>query len=104
MTENRPTLEPVPDPDVALLLGDTWKRPMVVGWPAWPAERGEAPLTPSVSATTLLRLDDRWRVFSGLEGEEEEEEEEDVVDDGVREEEETALKGSGMDTWERGRR
>lgn len=43
-------------------------------------------------------MDDRWRVFSGLEGEEEdeeEEEEEEEVEDGVREEEETMLEGSG---------
>lgn len=44
------------------------------------------------------RDDERWRVFSGLEGEEyeeEEEEEEEVVEDGVMEEEETMLEGSG---------
>lgn len=46
----------------------------------------------------LDREDARWRVFSGLEGEEEEveEEEDEEVEDGVREEEETMLDGSGM--------
>lgn len=50
----------------------------------------------------MARLDDRWRVFSGLEGEdeedeEEEEEEEEVEEeDGVIDEEETMLAGPGM--------
>lgn len=43
----------------------------------------------------MAKEDDRWRVFSGLEGEEEEEEEEEDVEDGVREEEDTMLDGSG---------
>ena len=59
----------------------------------------------------MAREDERWRVFSGLEGEEEEEEEEEEeVEDGVREEEETMLEGPGTlpdapsvatETWER---
>lgn len=49
----------------------------------------------SVSRIPLDRADDRWRVFSGLEGEDEDEEEDEVVEDGVREEEETMLEGSG---------
>lgn len=71
---------------MALVLVDTWKRPIVVD---------EAPLTVSVSQTPFAKEDDRWRVFSGLEGDEEEEEEEEEVEDGVREEEETMLDGSG---------
>lgn len=109
MTENRPTLEAVVGPDVALLLVDTWKRPIVVGLLAGPAKWDEAPFTLSFSQTPLDRDIERWRVFSGLEGEEEEEEEE--VEDGVREEEQTMQAESGMvleassvatDTWETG--
>jgi len=57
----------------------------------------------------LDKEDDRWRVFSGLEGEEDEEEDEEV-EDGVREEEETMPEESGTlldtpsvatDTWKR---
>lgn len=111
VTEKRPTFEPAVGSDVALLLLDTWKRPMVVGGPAGPTGRDDAPFTPSFSQTPLAREDDRWRVFSGLEGEEEEEEdEEEEVEDGVREEEETMPEGSGAvlgapsvatDTWKR---
>lgn len=79
MTENRPTTEPTAGSGEALLL-DTWKRPMVVGW-----------LGLSVSETSLDRRDERWRVFSGLEGEEDEEE----VEDDVEEAEETTLDGPG---------
>jgi len=64
--------------------------------------------------TPLDREDDRWRVFSGLEGEDEEEEdeEEEEVEDGGWEEEETILGGPGTlldvpspatDTWKRPR-
>lgn len=103
-------------PDVALVFVDTWKRPIVVDWLAGSAGRDEASLIASISQTPLARLDDRWRVFSGLEGEdeedeEEEEEEEEVEEeDGVRDEEETTLAGPGMlldvpslatDTYER---
>lgn len=50
----------------------------------------------SVTQTPLARGNERWRVFSGLEGGVEEEEEEDEVEeDGVREEEETTQDGSG---------
>lgn len=63
---------------------------------AGPAEIAEDRLRASVP---LVREDDRWRVFSGLDGEDEdedeEEEEEEEVEDGVREEEETLLEGSG---------
>lgn len=54
--------------------------------------------------------DERWRVFSGLDGDEEEEEElVEEVDDGVREEDETRPDASGtpmeesaaMVTWKR---
>ena len=113
MTEKRPTLEPAVGPDVALVLVDTWKRPMVVDWPAGPADTDKALFTASVSQTPLAREDDRWRVLSGLDGEEEEEEEDEEeveVEDGVKEEEETMVEGSGTlldapsvatDTWER---
>lgn len=100
MTEKRPTLDPDVGPDAALVLVDTWKRPIAVDWWAGPAVRDGAPFTMSVSQTPSVREEDRWRVFSGLEGEEddeeEEEEEEEVeVEDGAREEEETMLDGSG---------
>lgn len=95
MTENRPTLEPELGPDEVLVLVDTWKRPIVVD----PWSRDEAPLTASASQTPFGKEDERWRVFSGLEGEDDEEEddeeEEEEVEDGVREEEETMLDGSG---------
>lgn len=100
MTENRPTLEPVAavGSDVALVRVDTMKRPMVVGWPS---ETEEPPSTALTSVSPLGRGDDRWKVFSGLEGEEEVEEEEeedddveDDVEDGVWEEDETTLDGS----------
>lgn len=83
----------------------------MVGRPAGAADRGKAPFPESVSQTTLDREDDRWRVFSGLEGEEEDDEEEEEVEDGVREAEETMLVGSltqldtrsvATDTWKRG--
>lgn len=113
MTEKRPTLDPLLGTDVELVLVDTWKRPTVVDWLAGSVERGEAPLTTLVSLTPLVRGDDLWRVFSGLEGGEEDEEEDDEeveVEDGVRDEEETMQEGSGTlleapseatDTWER---
>lgn len=66
----------------------------------------------SGSQTPLDRVLERWRVFSGLEGEEDEEDddEDEDVEDGVMEEEETMLEGSGTlvdapsvatDTWKR---
>lgn len=93
MTENRPTLEPVAavGSDVALVLVDTVKRPIVVGWLS---ETEEPPSTALTSVSPLDRGDDRWKVFSGLEGEEEVEEEEEDVEDGVWEEDETTLDGS----------
>lgn len=97
VTEKRPTLEPVVCPDVVFVLVETWKRPMVVGWLSRPTQTDEDPFTVSGLQTPLERPDDRWRVFSGLEGEEEEEEdeEEEDVEDGGWEEEETMLEGPG---------
>lgn len=115
MTEKRPTLEPVVGPDVALVLVDTLKRPIVVDWLAGPAERDDAPFIASVTQVPLDREGGRWRVFSGLEGdddeEEEEEEEEEVeeeVEDAVTGGWETMFEGPGLlldtpsvatDTW-----
>lgn len=60
---------------------------------------------------SLHKEDDRWRVFSGLEGEEDDVDEDDEeVEDGVSEEEDTTLEGCGAlldapsaatDTWKR---
>lgn len=96
MTEKRPTLALEVGSDMSLVLADTWKRPIVVEGSAEPMVTHGAPFT-SFSQTPLARADERWRVFSGLEGEDEDEDdEEEEVEDGVREEEETMLDGSGI--------
>lgn len=90
VTKNRPTLEAADGSDGAMVVLDTWKRPILV---VWPAEREAAP---SVSPESLGKGDDLWSVFSGLEGEEEDEvEEKEDLEDGVRDEEETTLGGFG---------
>lgn len=113
VTEKRPTLEPALDSDVAFVLVDTWKRPMVVDWLEGAALIDEAPFTASVSQMFLDREEDRCRVFSGLEGEEDDvDEDEEEVEEGVSEEEDTMLEGCGAlvvpsaatDTWGRERR
>lgn len=94
MTEKRPTLALEVGSDMSLVLVDTWKRPIVAEGSAEPVVTHGAPFT-SASQTPLARADERWRVFSGLEGEDEDEDDEEEVEDGVREEEETMLDGSG---------
>lgn len=96
VTEKRPTLEPGFGSDVPLVLVETWKRPIVVECCAGPAVTGGASFVLSDSQVPFGRGDERWRVFSGLEGEEEDEDEDEQVEDGVREEDETMLDGSGM--------
>lgn len=96
VTEKRPTLELGPGSDAALVFVETWKRPMVVEFCAGPEATGGASLTLLDSQTPFGRGDRRWRVFSGLEGEEEDEDDDEELEDGVREEEETMLDGSGM--------
>lgn len=59
VTEKRPTLDPVVCSDMALVLVETWKRPIVVGPLAGPAERDEAPLTASFGDTPFDKEDDR---------------------------------------------
>lgn len=96
VTEKRPTLELGLGSDVALVLVETWNRPIVVECCAGPVVTGGASFMLSDSQTPFGRGDKRWRVFSGLEGEEEDEDDDEEVEDGVREEEETMLDGSGM--------
>lgn len=108
MTEKRPTLELGVGSDVALALVETWNRPIMVAWCEGPVVTVRASFTLSDSQIPFARGDERWRVFSGLEGEEEDEEDDEEVEDGVREEEEMIPDGSGMfldvssvatDTW-----
>lgn len=94
MTKNRPTWEPADGSDGAMVVLETWKRPIFVVWPADWEE------VPSVSPVSLGKGVNLWSVLSGLEGAEEEEDEEEVEEreeeeDGVRDEEETALGRSG---------
>lgn len=96
MTEKRPTFELGLGSDVALVLVETWNRPIVVECCAGPRATGGASFILLDSRTPFGRGDKRWRVFSGLEGEEEDEDDDEELEDGVREEEEPMLDGSGM--------
>lgn len=96
MTEKRPTLELGLGSDAALVLVETWNRPIMVECCAGPEASGGASFNLLDSQTPFGRGDRRWRVFSGLEGEEEDEDDDEELEDGVREEEETTLDGSGM--------
>lgn len=86
VTEKRPTCELGVGSDVALVLVETWNRPIVVARCAGPVVTGRASFRLSDSQISFARGDERWRVFSGLEGEEEDEEDDEVEDD-VKEEE-----------------
>lgn len=96
VTEKRPTLELGLGSDAALVLVETWNRPIMVECCAGPEASGGASFILLDSQTPFGRGDRRWRVFSGLEGEEEDEDDDEELEDGVREEEETTLDGSGM--------
>lgn len=96
VTEKRPTLELGLGSDVALVLVETWNRPIVVECCAGPVVTGGASFIWLDSQTPFGRGDKQWRVFSGLEGEEDDEDDEEEVDDGVSEEEETMLDLSGI--------
>lgn len=87
VTEKRPTFELGVGSDVVLVLVETWNRPIVVAGCAGPVVTGRPLFSLSDSQIPFARGDERWRVFSGLEGEEEDEEDDEEVEDGVMEEE-----------------
>lgn len=81
---------------MAMVLAETWNRPILVECCAGPVVTGGASFMLSDSHTLFGRGDKRWRVFSGLEGEEEDEDDDEDVEDGVWEEDELMLVGSEM--------